>query len=95
MLGVTSKRRVATATIRITRRSAITGRLLLGRRVVGTARIVKNAGSYDLGVRLAARTARRLSVEGRRRVTLTLRIVVRPLSGGATQVFAPRVILRL
>jgi hypothetical protein len=95
MLGVTSKRRVATATIRITRRSAITGRLLLGRRVVGTARIVKNAGSYDLGVRLAARTARRLSVAGRRRVTLTLRIVVRPLSGGATQVFAPRVILRL
>jgi hypothetical protein len=96
VVGVTSKRGVATATVRIARPSVISGRLLSAGHVVGAARIVRNAaGDYDLSVRIAPRTARRLRALGRRRLTLTLRIVVRPLAAGATQVFTPRVILRL
>jgi hypothetical protein len=95
VLGVSSKRRVAIATIRLTRRSVIAAKLLLGRRVVGQARVVEKAGAHELRVPIAASAANSLRRQGRTRVTLTLRIVVRPVTGTATQVFAPRVILRL
>jgi hypothetical protein len=95
VLGVSAKRRLAIATIRLTRRSVVTAKLLLGRRVLGRVRVVEKAGAHDVRIRIAPSVANALRRQGRTRVTVTLRIVVRPVTGKATQVFVPRVILRL
>jgi hypothetical protein len=86
--------RSATASVRITRRSVIRAQLLRGRRVVGTARIVRNAGTYDVVVRITRKTAAQLRRQGLTRVTLTLRVVVVPRNGTAF-VFRQRAVVRL
>jgi hypothetical protein len=86
LLRVTSGRRFAAATLRITRQSIIKGQLLRGKVVVGTARIVRPPGTHIMRVRLAQEFSRGLSRQGRKAARLTLRVVVVP-SGAPTQVF--------
>jgi hypothetical protein len=89
--------RFAAATVRVTRPSVIKGQLLFrGTRVVGTARIVRRAaGTYTLRVRLSSAGRRLLAGQGRKRVSLTLRVVVTPAGGKAAQVFRFGVRVRL
>jgi hypothetical protein len=94
LLGVKSGRGFAAATVRITRRSVIKTQLLRGKRVVGTSRVVRKAGVYDVTVSIDPRVRRALRHDGRKRVQLTLRVVVVPVHG-LTRVFRYRVIVRL
>jgi hypothetical protein len=91
LLRVTTGRGFAEATVRITRRSVITGRLLRGgSRVVGTKRVLARAGTHVVRVSLKRKVRRQLRRRGVERVTLTLRIAVVARSG-ATHVFRYRV----
>jgi len=94
VLGVTAGRGFATASVRITRRSVIKAQLLRGGRVVGTARIVRAAGTYAVVVRLTKQARAQLRRQGLTRVTLTLRVVVVPRTG-AVFVFRHRAVVRL
>jgi hypothetical protein len=92
LLGVKTRRGFAAATIRITRRSVIKTQLWRGKRVVGTSRIVRKAGVYDVTVSIDPRVRRALRHEGRKRVQLTLRVVVVP-EHALTRVFRYRVLV--
>ena len=94
VLRVWAGRRFAAASVRIPARAVIRGQLLRGSRLVGKARIVRNAGTHELRVRLAEKQWRRLRHQGRRRATLTLRIVVAPRQG-STRVFRYGAVVRL
>jgi hypothetical protein len=94
LLGVKSGRGFAAATVRITRRSVIKTQLWRGKWVVGTSRVVRKAGVYDVTVSIDPKVKRALRHQGRKRVQLTLRVVVVPLHG-LTRVFTYRVLVRL
>lgn len=94
LLGVKTSRGYAAATVRITRRSVIKTQLRRGTKVVGTSRVVRNAGVYDVTVSIDPKVKRALRHEGRKRVQLTLRVVVVP-QHGLTRVFRYRVLVRL
>jgi hypothetical protein len=93
LVGVTVGRGFATASVRITRRSVIKGQLLDGKTVVGTARVVRNAGTRTIRVTLNQKTLRSLRARGMKRKLLTLRVTV--TAGKATHVFRHRVLIRL
>jgi hypothetical protein len=86
VLGVTTGRRFASARVRVSRQSIIKGQLLRGKRVVGSVRLVRSAGSYSVRVNIKA-SERRALARLRQPVRLTLRISVSPVGGKATQVF--------
>jgi hypothetical protein len=94
LLHVKAGRRYADATIRITRRSVIKSQLLWRGHVVGTAREVRKPGTYDVTVSIRPSTARRFRRQGRKRVTLTLRVVV-VASRRPAHVFRYRVVVPL
>jgi hypothetical protein len=94
LLGAKVGRGFAAATVRITRRSVIKTQLWRGRRVVGTSRVVRKAGVYDVTVSIDPKVTRALRHEGRKRVQLTLRVVVVP-ERALTRVFRYRVLVRL
>ena len=94
LLRVRSGRRYASATVRISRRSVIKAQLLAGKRVVGSTRVKHRAGTYVVRVNVARRQLARLRGGGRRRATLTLRVVVVG-ANRATSVFRYRAIVRL
>jgi hypothetical protein len=94
LLHVFPRRRAVTARVNIVRRSVIKTQLLWRGRVVALSRVVRPAGLYDVTLRLAPSFARRLRHEGRRRVTVALRMVVVPRPG-ATSVFRYGVIVPL
>jgi hypothetical protein len=95
LLGVIAGRGFAKATVRIGRRSLISGRLLRRKtRVVGTKRVVRRAGTHVVRVPLERKVRRQLRRRGVRRVTLTLRIAI-VARGEATQVFRYRVRVRV
>jgi hypothetical protein len=96
LIGVTAGRGFAEATIRITRRSIITGTLRKpGTRVVGAERIVQKAGIHVIRVSVEPKRMRRMQRRGLERVTLTLRIAVTARRSGATHVFKHRVLVKL
>jgi hypothetical protein len=86
VLRITTGRRFASARVRVSRRSIIKGQLLRGTRVVGTARLVRSAGTYSVRVNIKASERRRLA-RLTQPVRLTLRVSVSPVGGKATQVF--------
>jgi len=86
VLGVKTGRRFASARVRVSRQSIIKGQLLRGKRVVGSVRLVRSAGSYSVRVNIKA-SERRALARLRQPVRLTLRISVSPVGGKATQVF--------
>jgi hypothetical protein len=94
LLGAKTGRGFAAATIRITKRSVIKTQLWRGTRLVGTSRVVRNAGVYDVTVSIDAKVRRTLRHQGRKRVQLTLRVVVVPVHA-VTRVFRYRVLVRL
>jgi hypothetical protein len=94
LLHVKAGRRFADATIRITRRSVIKSQLLWHGHVVGTAREVRKPGTYDVTVSIRPSTTRRFRQQGRKRVTLTLRVVV-VASRRPAHVFRYRVVVPL
>ncbi len=94
LLGVKAGRGFASATVRITRRSKIRCQLLRrGGRVVGTARVVRRAGTHEVRVALKQKIRRKLRARGLERVTLTMRVVVADKKG--KQAFRFRVLVRL
>jgi hypothetical protein len=95
LLKVTPGLRFAKATVRISRKSVIKAQLLKGKRVVGSARVTRNAGTHVVTVSLNKDYRRSLQRQGRKRVTLTLRVVVKGTSNNATKVFRFGVVVRL
>jgi len=85
----------ALARLHIARKSVVRAQLRKGKQVVGSSRVTySKAGTYELKVRLTKKSLRRYRQSGRKRVTLTLRIVIVG-SNKATQVFTPRTIVRI
>jgi hypothetical protein len=84
----------ASATIRIGRTSTIKGTLLWKGKTVGSARATHKAGTYVVKVNLSRKWARTFKRQGRKKVTLSLKIVVVG-SNKATKVFSSGVIVRL
>jgi hypothetical protein len=66
----------AKAQVRISRKSTIRLTLLKGKKVVGTARYTRKAGTPTLTVKLRDSYRRSLKRQGRTKVTLTLKITV-------------------
>ena len=94
LLRVRGGRRFASATIRIARKSLIKVTLRKGKRVVGTTRVTRKAGTHVVKVALRKKFRRRYQRQGRKRVTFNLRVVVVG-SNRATKVFSSGVIVRL
>jgi hypothetical protein len=94
LLRVTTGRRFASASVRISRRSVIKAQLLKGKRVVGSARVTREAGTHAVKVFLNTKDRRRFQRHGLKRVTLTLKVVV-IASNGFTKVFRYGVVVRL
>jgi len=94
LLGVRTRLRSALATIRLKRTSVIRAQLRSGRRVMGSARVVRTAGTRSVRVNLSREGLSRLRRSGRRSANLTLRIVVAERNG-ATKVFTWPVRVRL
>jgi hypothetical protein len=84
----------AQAQVRIARRSVIKLQLLKGKKVVGTARFTRNAGTPTLRVSLAKKYRKNYQRRGLKRVTLTLRVVVVG-SNQAVKIFRYGVIVRI
>jgi hypothetical protein len=95
VLQVFARRRAAIARVNLVRRSVIKGQLFWRGRPVGVSRVVRQPGTYDLTVRLRRDALRQLRRGGRKRVTLTLAVVVAPRPRGAATVFRSGVIVRL
>jgi hypothetical protein len=81
VVRVIPRRRGATARVDIVRRSVIKTQLLWHGRVVGISRVVRPKGTYDVTVRLQPNVARTLQRQGRKRVTMAVRMVVAPRPG--------------
>jgi hypothetical protein len=94
LLAVKARRGYAVATVHIVRRSVIASRLVWHGHVVGTSRVVRDAGTYDVTVSILPSTRRRLKARGLKRVTLTLRCAVVG-ANKAAYVFRPRVLVPL
>lgn len=95
LVGVRVGRGYAEASIRLTQRSIIKGRLLKrGSVIVGSKRIEREAGTRVLRVKLQRKRMRRMQRRGLDDVTLTLRVAV-TAPNGATHVFKHRVLVRL
>jgi hypothetical protein len=94
LLAVKARRGYAVATVRITRHSVIGSRLLRHGRVIGSSRVARDAGIYDVTVSIPPGTRRKLRRQGLDRATLTLRCVV-VADNKATHVFRYRVIVPL
>jgi hypothetical protein len=84
----------ATAKVRLTRPSVIKGQLLYKGAVVGTGRVTHKAGTWVVKVSLTNKAKRQFRSQGRKRVTLTLRVVVKG-NNKATKVFRFGVVVRL
>jgi hypothetical protein len=76
LLGVKPGLHFALATVRLSRTSVIKGQLLKGKRVVGSIRVTRKAGTHVVKVSLTRNYRRSLQRHGRKHVTLTMRIVV-------------------
>lgn len=87
-------RRSATAVVRLARSAVMRATLLDGRRVVGTRRLVRPAGQYQLKVNIPRKELRRLRARGLKRATLRMRIVLAE-QGGATRVYTVGVRVRV
>jgi hypothetical protein len=94
LLRVRGGRRFAKATIRIARKSVIKLQLRKGKRVVGTTRVTRKAGTHVVKVALRKKWRLRYQRQGRKRVTFNLRVVVVG-NNRATKVFHSGVIVRL
>ena len=94
LLRVRGGRRLAMATIRIARKSVIKVQLRKGKRVVGTTRVTRKAGTHVVKVALRKKWRLRYQRQGRKRVTLTLRVVVVGRNRAA-KIFTSGVIVRL
>ena len=94
LLRVRTRLRSALATIRLKRSSVIRAQLRSGKRVVGSTRVVREAGTRSVSVKLSRDGLRRLRSTGRRTANLTLRIVVAERNG-QTKVFTWPVRVRL
>jgi len=95
LLRVRGGTHYATATVRIARASTIKGQLRWKGKVVGSARLKKTkAGTYTVKVTLAKKWQRTFKRQGRKKVTLTLRVTVVG-DNKATKVFTSGVIVRL
>ena len=86
VLRVATGRRFASGTVRVSRRSVIKGQLLRGKRVVGSVRLVRSAGTHVVRVTIS-QSARRALARLNQPVRLTLRISVSPVGGKSAQVF--------
>jgi hypothetical protein len=84
----------ASATVRIARTSTIKGTLRWKGKTVGSARATHKAGTYIVKVNLSKKWARTFKRQGRKKVTLSLKVVVVG-SNKATKVFSSGVIVRL
>jgi hypothetical protein len=93
LVGIRVGRGFALATVRITRRSVIKCQLLSGKIVVGTARVVRDAGTRTVRVTLRQKTWRSLRARGLKRKTFVLKVTT--AAGKATHVFRHRVLLKL
>jgi hypothetical protein len=91
---VRSGRRSALGTVRLARRAVVRATLLNGNRVVGSKRVVRNAGEHRVRVNIKRSELRRLRAGGKKRATLRLRVVIAERSG-STRVFSLRVRVRL
>jgi hypothetical protein len=94
LLGVKPGLGFASTTIRITRTSVIKAQLLKGKRVVGSVRVTHKAGTHVVKVFLSKRYRQSLKRQGRKRVTLTVTVVVVG-SNHVTKVFRYGVIVRV
>jgi hypothetical protein len=95
LLRVRAGTHYATATIRIARASTIKGQLRWKGNVVGSVRLKKTkAGTYTVKVVLAKKWQRTFKRQGRKKVTLTMRVTVVG-DNKATKVFTSGVIVRL
>jgi hypothetical protein len=94
LVRVTTGRRFAIATVRVPRSSMIRADLLRRTRVVGSRRAAHRAGTWSVKVPLRAKSVAQFRRQGRKRVTLALRVVVTP-DKGARQTFRHGVIIRL
>jgi hypothetical protein len=95
VIDVRSRHRGAMARVVLVKRSIVKTQLLWRGRAVGTSRVVRQAGMYDVTVRVRPSTMRQLRRTGRKHVTLTLRMVVVPTEDGSTTVFRSGVIVAL
>jgi hypothetical protein len=93
LVGIRVGRGFAAATVRVTRRSVIKCQLLSGKKVVGTARVVRDAGTKTVRVTLRQKTWRSLRARGLKRKTFTLKVTI--VAGKATHVFRHRVLVKL
>jgi hypothetical protein len=84
----------AQAQVRIARKSVIKLQLLKGKKVVGTARFTRNAGTPTLKVSLAKKYRQSYKRQGLKRVTLTLKVVVVG-SNKAVKVFRFGVVVKI
>ena len=87
-------RRSATAVVRLARSAVMRATLLDGRRVVGSRRLVRPAGEYQLKVNIKRKELRRLRARGLSRATLRMKVVLAE-QGGATRVFTIGVRVRV
>jgi hypothetical protein len=84
LLDVLPRHRGATARVRLVKSSVVRTQLLWRGRAVGSSRVVRAAGLYDVTVALRPSVVQRLRHAGRRHVTLDVRMVVAPLKGKTT-----------
>jgi hypothetical protein len=95
LLRVRAGTHYASATVRIARASTIKGTLVWKGSTVGTTRVKKTkAGTYVVKVSLSKKWTRSFKHQGRKKVTLSLRVVVVG-ANKATKVFTSGVIVRL
>lgn len=94
LLRITSGRFLASLKVTLGRTSVINAKLLKGKTVVGSARVVKKAGTYTVKVHLKKRYRERWRAAGRKKVMLRLKITVLG-SNRATKVFSSGVIVKL
>jgi hypothetical protein len=95
LLRVRGATHYASASVRIARPSTIKGQLRWKGKIVGTARLKKTkAGTYTVKVKVSEKWQRTFKRQGRKKVTLTFRIVVVG-NNKATKVFTSGVIVRI
>jgi hypothetical protein len=94
LLRVLGGTHFAKAQVRIARQSVVRLQLLKGKKVVGTARYARKAGTPTLKVSLKSKYVRAWKHDGRKKVTLTLKITVVG-SNRATKVFRYGVVVKI
>jgi hypothetical protein len=93
LLGVKAKRGYAVATVRIIRRSVIKSVLSRRGKTIGSSRVVRNAGTYDVTVSIKPSIRRALKKQGLKRVSTQLKVVVAGTTVKTTRVFRFRVLV--